>query len=154
MKMTKAPALLLCLVLLFSFSSCKNKNKDEKPFIEDIVQNASAVYINGKQTDTLEASYGAFEGKQGDYIEFRFANPQKINTVLITEKTATVRQFNIFATIDGKETLIYTGKHILQENIQFEAVDATALKIQIVNTQIGNNNFIIQGINAYNLTEV
>ncbi len=154
MKTTKAASLLLCFILLFTLVSCKKEEKEERPFIEDIIQNATAVYINGNQANTLEASYGAFQGKQGDYIEFRFSAPQKIDTVSITEKTATVRQFNIYATIDGKETLIYTGKHILQENIQFEPVNVTTLKVEIVNTQIGNDNFIIQGITAYNLTEV
>ena len=154
MKTIKIISLLTCFVLLFTLAACDSKENEDKVTIDNVLQNAVSVHINGAEVNTVEASYGAFEGKQGDYIEFRFAGPQKIDTVFITEKTATVRQFNIYATIDDKETLIYTGKHILAENIKFEPVNATALKVEIVNTEIGNDNFVIQNISAYDLTEV
>ena len=57
--------------------------------------------------------------------------------------------FNVFAEVDGRFKLIYTDKLILNENITVEETTATALKIQIVNTEIGNDNFIIQGVSAY-----
>ena len=96
---------------------------------------------------------GAFEGKQGDYIIFRFDEEQTFNTVFINEKTTSVRQYNIFAEVDGKFKLIYTDKLILNENIVIEETTATAIKIQIVNTEIGNDHFIIQGVSAYNTKE-
>lgn len=119
--------------------------------ITDIITAADSILINGEQTHTVEAEMGAFQGKQGDYIEFRFSQPQEFNTVFINEKTASVMQFNIFAEVDGKFELIYTGKQILNENISLETTCATALKVQIVNTKIGNDGFKIQGISAYNL---
>ena len=96
---------------------------------------------------------GAFQGGQGDYIEFRFKEPQTFNTVFINEKSTSVRQFNIYAEVDGRYKLIYTSKMILNENIAVEKTTATALKIEIVNTEIGNDSFTIQGINAYNIEE-
>ncbi len=132
--------LIICLL-----SSCGGDR------VEDIIATAETVLINGKEVDTVEASMGAFQGKQGDYIEFRFPEEQTFNTVFINEKSTSVRQFNIFAEVDGKFKLIYTDKLILNENIAVEETTATAIKIQIVNTEIGNDNFIIQGINAYNI---
>lgn len=134
--------LIICL-----FSSCGGER------ITDVISTAETVLINGEEVDTVEASMGAFQGKQGDYIEFRFPEEQTFNTVFISEKSTTVRQFNIFAEVDGRFKLIYTSKLIVNENIQVEETTATALKIQIVNTEIGNDNFIIQGISAYNLVE-
>ena len=104
--------LIICL-----FSSCGGNR------IVDIVTTAEAVLINGKAVDTVEASMGAFEGKQGDYIEFRFSEEQTFNTVFINE------------------------------NIAIEETTATALKIEIVNTEIGNDHFIIQGISAYQIEQ-
>lgn len=149
MKRIKLFPLLLCFVMLISFSACKEE--EEAPRITDIIQEANSVYINDKKVETVEASLGAFQGKQGDYIEFRFNSEKEINTFFITEKTTSVRQFNIYAEIDGKLTLIYTGKHIFQENIVVDTVTATAIRVEIVNTEIGNDNFIIQGISAYNI---
>ena len=134
--------LIICL-----FASCGRER------IVDVVSTAETVLINGEEVDTVEASMGAFQGKQGDYIEFRFEEKQTFNTVFITEKTATIRQFNIYAEVDGKYKLIHTGKVILNENISFEAVTATALKLEIVNTQIGNDSFTIQDVSAYNIIE-
>lgn len=96
---------------------------------------------------------GAFQGKQGDYIEFRFDEEQTFNTVFINEKSTSVRQYNIFAEVDGEFKLIHTDKLIINENIAVEETTATALKIQIVNTEIGNDNFIIQGVSAYNIEQ-
>ena len=152
MKKIKLTALLLTLTLVATFL-CGCSDKTEKNRVTDIIREAAVVSINGVESDTVEAQMGAFQGKQGDYIEFRFSEPQTFNTVFITEKTATVRQFNIYAEIDSKYTLVYTGKHILQENIKIEAVTATAFKLEIVNTQIGNDNFIIQNVSAYNIFE-
>lgn len=134
--------LLICL-----FTSCGRER------IVDVVSTAETVLINGEEVDTVEASMGAFQGKQGDYIEFRFEEAQTFNTVFINEKSTSIRQYNIFAEVDGKFKLIYTDKLILNENISVEETTATALKIQIVNTEIGNDSFIIQGINAYNIEE-
>ncbi len=139
--------LMICSVL---FTACSD-NKRER--IINVIDNSSQVLINDVASNTVEASLGAFEGKQGAYIEFIFNEPQEFNTIHIIEKTATVRQFNIYAEIDGKYTLIYTGKNILNDNITVEKTVATALKIEIVNTQIGNDNFIIQGVSAYNIKE-
>ncbi len=151
MKRIKILCLLVAIVLLVTaFSACGKVDENK---ITDIIHEAELVYVNGVANSTVEASMGAFQGKQGDYIEFRFAEPQTFNTVFITEKTATVRQFNIYAEIDGKYTLVYTGKVILQENITIDTVTADALKLEIVNTQIGNDNFIIQSISAYNIVE-
>lgn len=139
---------LLCVInLLFgTFSGC-NGSSDEG--VSDIITAADEVYINGTLTDTVEARTGAFQGKQGDYIEFRFDEPWMFNTVFINEKTATIRQYNIYAEIDGKYTLVYTGKNVLQENIVVEPVMVTGFKLEIVNTAIGDDNFVIQGISAY-----
>ena len=134
--------LIICLL-----SSCGGDR------VEDIIATAETVLINGKEVDTVEASMGAFQGKQGDYIEFRFPEEQTFNTVFINEKSTSVRQFNIFAEVDGKFKVIYTDKLIINENIAVEETTATAIKIQIVNTEIGNDNFIIQGISAYNLEQ-
>lgn len=134
--------LILCL-----FSSCGSDK------IIDVVNTAETVLINGEKIDTVEASMGAFQGKQGDYIEFRFPKEQTFNTIFINEKSTTVRQYNIYAEVDGKFKLIYTDKLIVNDNIAVEKTTATALKIQIVNTEIGNDNFIIQGISAYNIEQ-
>ena len=134
--------LITCL-----FSSCGGER------IVDVVSTAEAVLINGEEVDTVEASMGAFQGKQGDYIEFRFPEEQTFNTVFINEKSTSVRQYNIFAEVDGRFKLIYTDKLIVNDNIKVEETTATALKIQIVNTEIGNDNFIIQGVSAYNIEE-
>jgi hypothetical protein len=64
-----------------------------------------------------------------------------------------VRQFNISAEIDGEFQLIYTGKLLMAENITFDTVTATAIRFTVVNTEIGADEFVIQGINAYNITE-
>lgn len=146
-KIFKTLSIVLCLLILASsFCSCGNKRER----IVDVISTASSVFINGEQNETVEASMGAFKGKQGDSIEFRFDEPQEFNTVFITEKTATVRQFNIFAEIDGEFQLIYTGKLITAENITFDTVTATAFKFTVVNTEIGSDEFVIQGISAYN----
>ena len=139
---------MLCVInLLFgTFSGC-NGSSDEG--VSDIITAADEVYINGTLTDTVEARTGAFQGKQGDYIEFRFDEPWMFNTVFINEKTATIRQYNIYAEIDGKYTLVHTGKNVLQENIVVEPVMVTGFKLEIVNTAIGDDNFVIQGISAY-----
>lgn len=121
--------------------------------ITDVITTAETVLINGKEVDTVEASMGAFQGRQGDCIEFRFKEPQTFNTVFINEKSTSVRQFNIYAEVDGQFKLIYTSKLILNDNIAVERTTATALKIEIVNTEIGNDSFTIQGINAYNIEE-
>ena len=134
--------LVICL-----FSSCGGDR------VEDIIATAETVIVKGEVVDTVEASMGAFQGKQGDYIEFRFDEPQTFNTVFINEKTASVRQFNIFAEVNGKYKLIFTDKLIINENIAVEETTATAIKIQIVNTEIGNDNFIIQGVSAYNIEQ-
>ncbi len=139
---------LLCVInlLLGTFSGC-NGNSDEG--VSDIITAATEVYINGVLTDTVEARMGAFQGKQGDYIEFKFSEPWMFNTVFINEKTATIRQYNIYAEIDGKYTLVHTGKNVFQENIIVEPVMVTGFKLEIVNTAIGDDNFVIQGISAY-----
>ena len=139
---------LLCVInLLFgTFSGC-NGSSDEG--VSDIITAADEVYINGILTDTVEARMGAFQGKQGDYIEFHFNEPWMFNTVFINEQTATIRQYNIYAEIDGKYTLVHTGKNVLQEDITVEPVMVTGFKLEIVNTAIGDDNFVIQGISAY-----
>lgn len=133
------------ILIIGIFSSCGGNR------IVDVVNTAETVLINGEEVDTVEASMGAFQGKQGDYIEFRFPEEETFNTVFINEKSTSIRQYNIFAEVDGEFKLIYTDKLITNENIAVEETTATALKIQIVNTEIGNDNFIIQGINAYNI---
>ena len=138
---------LSLLLIICIFSSCGGDK------IIDVVNNAETVLINGEKVDTVEASMGAFQGKQGDYIEFRFPEEQTFNTVFITEKSTTVRQYNIYAEVDGKFKLIHTDKLIVNDNISVEKTTATAIKIEIVNTEIGNDNFIIQGVSAYNIEE-
>ena len=151
MKKTKIIAVVIALLTIATvFSGCRNK--DEKKIV-NIIQNAESVYINETESTTVEAYLGAFEGSQGDFIEFKFTEPQTFNTVFIAEKTATVRQYNIYAEVDGKYKLVHTGKHIFQENITLEETTATALKLEIVNTQIGDDHFIIQGFSAYNIPE-
>ena len=135
------------LLIICLFSSCGSNR------IVDIVSTAETVIVKGEVVDTVEASMGAFEGKQGDYIEFRFDEEQTFNTVFINEKSTSVRQYNIFAEVDGEFKLIYTDKLIMNDNIAVEETTATALKIQIVNTEIGNDNFIIQGVSAYNIEQ-
>ncbi len=149
-KTLKLTIVFLCLAVL-TLSLCGCGQKREK--IVDVISTATAVFICGEQVETVEASMGAFKGNQGDFIEFRFDEPQSFNTVFISEKTAAVRQYNIFAEIDGEFQLIYTGKLITAESITFDTVTATAFKFTVVNTEIGNDEFIIQGISAYNLTE-
>lgn len=141
-------SIISTLLIIGLFSSCGSDR------ILDIVTTAELVLINGEAVDTVEASMGAFQGKQSDYIEFRFPEEQTFNTIFINEKSTSVRQYNIFAEVDGEFKLIYTDKLILNENIAVEQTTATALKIQIVNTDIGNDNFIIQGISAYNIEEI
>lgn len=136
---------ILILLIACTLSACGGNT------IEDVVTTAEVVLINGEQVNTVEAAMGAFQGKQGDYIEFRFDEAKTFNTVFINEKSTSVRQYNIFAEVDGRYKLIYTDKLILNENIAVEEITATALKIQIVNTEIGNDSFIIQGISAYNI---
>ena len=142
--------IFLCLVILIT-SLCGCSQKREK--IVDVITLATSVYVCGEKSETVEAFMGAFKGKQGDSIEFYFDEPQTFNTVFITEKTATVRQFNISAEIDGEFQLIYTGKLLMAENITFDTVTATAIRFTVVNTEIGADEFVIQGINAYNITE-
>lgn len=147
----KALALILCIIIPLGLCACGNNANEAK--ITDVVAQAQSVAINGKATDTVEARLGAFQGKQGDYIEFFLNEPTEFNTLFIAEKTATIRQYNIFAKVDGKYQLIHTGKNILNDNIYFDAITATAIKVQIVNTEIGNDNFVIQGISAYNIPQ-
>lgn len=135
------------LLIICLFSSCGGNR------IEDVITTAEAVLINGEEVDTVEASMGAFQGKQGDYIEFHFPEEQTFNTVFINEKSTSVRQYNIFAEVDGQFRLIHTDKLILNENISVEETTATAIKIQIVNTEIGNDEFTIQGVSAYNIEQ-
>ena len=72
----------VCIVLILTlFTSCGGEK------IVDVVNNAETVLINGNEVDTVEASMGAFQGKQGDYIEFRFEDEQTFNTVFINEKS-------------------------------------------------------------------
>ncbi len=143
-------ALLSIAVLITLFSACGNTKKEK---ITDILRDANQVLINGEASNTVEASLGAFEGEQGAFIEFIFPEERTFNTIYIIEKTATVRQFNIYAEIEGKYKLIYTGKNILNENIVVDTVSATALKLEIINTQIGDNHFIIQGVSVYDIKE-
>ncbi len=143
-------ALLAVLLALAALAGC---SKDAGGRVTDVASAAQTVRINGVIADTVEAQSGAFEGKQGDTIEFEFAEPETFNTVFIIEKTTTVRQFNIYAKVDGLDKLVYTGKRIVAENCEFETVEATALKIEILNTEIGDDHFIIQGISCYCLGE-
>ena len=143
---------LLCITsLLVGISSGCSANSDDG--VSDIITAATEVYVNGVLTDTVEARMGAFQGKQGDYIEFKFDQPWMFNTVFINEKTATIRQYNIYAEIDGKYTLVHTGKNVFQENIIVDPVMVTGFKLEIVNTAIGDDNFVIQGISAYYISQ-
>lgn len=143
---------LLCIMSLLAcvFSGCKPGSDNS---VSDIITAATEVYVNGVLTDTVEARMGAFQGKQGDYIEFKFDQPWMFNTVFINEKTATIRQYNIYAEIDGKYTLVHTGKNVFQENIIVDPVMVTGFKLEIVNTAIGDDNFVIQGISAYYISQ-
>lgn len=150
MKKTKAISLILAIITLISICGC---GKADENRIEDIITLADEVKISGKTVDTVEAKMGAFQGKQGDYIEFIFSEEQTFNTIHITEKTTSIRQFNIYADVNGDYKLLYTGKHVLNEEIAVEETTTTAIKIHILNTEIGNDSFAITGINAYNLQE-
>lgn len=141
----KSISVILLFVFLFTvFTACRGKGT-----VSDFAQTAQTVLINGKEATTVESRMGAFEGKQGDTVEFIFEEPKTINAVYIIEKTASVKQFNVYAEIDGEYKLIYTGKEIVAEYCTFEEVTATAVKIQIVNTDIGKDTFILQGISIY-----
>ena len=150
MKRIKIISLVLALVCIISFCSC---GKDKEDRIEDIITIADSVSINGENVDTVEARMGAFEGSQGDYIEFKFSEAQTFNTVFINEKTTSIRQFNIYAEVDGQYMLIYTGKNVFNNEIAVEETTATAIKFEVVNTEIGNDAFTIIGISAYNIEE-
>ncbi len=146
-KYIKVFSLFLIIALSISiFAACGNN----APKITDVISIASTVKINGEAVDTVEARMGAFKGKQGDYIEFLFDEEVSFDSFFVNEKTTSVRQFNIYALEGDKYRLIHTGKNITIENIVFESVTTTAIKVVIVNTEIGNDNFIIQGISAYN----
>ncbi len=147
--MKRITAVLLCVILLVSFTAC---GKDGG--VTDAIGTNKTVLINGEEVDTVEASMGAFQGKQGAYIEFRFSEPQVIDTYFIIEKTTSVRQFNIYAEVDGKFKCVYTGRNILNEEIKTEPETATAVKLEILNTQIGNDAFTITSVSAYNSQEV
>ncbi len=147
-KIIKASAVIVIIsILCFAFSSCKEAENENA--IVDVITLASEVGINGEKVNTVEASMGAFKGSQGDYIEFFFDEPVTFNSFFINEKTTSIRQYNIYAMTDGKYELIHTGKHVTIENIALEPVTATAVKFVVVNTEIGNDEFIIQGISAY-----
>jgi hypothetical protein len=139
--------IVIISVLCCAFSSCKNVQNENA--IVDVITLASTVSINGEKTNTVEASLGAFKGSQGDYIEFFFDEAVTFNSFFINEKTTSIRQYNIYAMVDNKYKLIHTGKHVTIENIYFDPVTTTAIKFVIVNTEIGNDEFIIQGISAY-----
>ncbi|MBS7359916.1 MAG: hypothetical protein KIG53_04840 [Oscillospiraceae bacterium] len=146
--MKRSICCILCLILMVcAFSSCRYNGG-----ITDVTTAEKTVYINGEEVNTVEAGLGAFKGKMGDYIEFKFNEPQTFNTVFITEKTTTIRQFNIFILDEtGNYKLVYTGKNVFNEDITIDTVTTTAVKVTIVNTQIDKDEFIIQGINMYNL---
>lgn len=149
-KMKRSICLVLCLILtICTLSSCRYNGG-----VTDVTTAEKTVYINGEEVDTVEASLGAFQGKMGDYIEFKFNEPQTFNTVFITEKTTTIRQFNIFILDEtGNYKLVYTGKNVFNEDITIDTVTTTAVKVTIVNTQIDKDEFIVQGINIYNLEQ-
>lgn len=150
MKTVKFTALLLALMCIVSLCSCGENDENR---ITDIITIADSVSINGETVDTVEARMGAFEGKQGDYIEFRFSEAQTFNTVFINEKTTSIRQFNIYAEVDGQYTLIYTGKNVFNSEIPVDETTATAIKFEVVNTEIGNDAFTVIGISAYSIKE-
>lgn len=143
MKRAFAAVLALCLIIITA--ACGNDNNR----IPNVISSAVSVSINGEKSDTVEAAMGAFQGSQGDYIEFFFDEEVTFNTFFISEKTTSVRQYNIYALTGDKYKLIHTGKHITAENITFDTVSTTAIKVVILNTEIGNDSFIIQGISAY-----
>ena len=98
-KALKLTSVILCFaVLVLILCGCSQKREK----IVDVITTATSVYVCGEKNETVEASMGAFKGKQGDFIEFRFDEPQTFNTVFITEKTVTVRQYNLYAEIDGE----------------------------------------------------
>lgn len=150
MKATRITSLVLALICIISLCSCSEEDTER---VEDIITIADTVSINGEAVDTVEARMGAFEGSQGDYIEFKFTEAQTFNTVFINEKTTSIRQFNIYAEVDGQYMLIYTGKNVLNIEIPVEETTATAIKFEVVNTEIGNDAFTIIGISAYNIQE-
>lgn len=150
MKATRIISLLLALVCILSLCGC---GEDDTNRVEDIITIADSVSINGETVDTVEARMGAFEGSQGDYIEFKFSEAQTFNTVFVNEKTTSIRQFNIYAEVDGQYKLIYTGKNVFNNEIPVEETTATAIKFEVVNTEIGNDAFTIIGISAYNIQE-
>ena len=150
MKATRIISLLLALVCILSLCGC---GEDDTNRVEDIITIADSVSINGKSVDTVEARMGAFEGSQGDYIEFKFSEAQTFNTVFVNEKTTSIRQFNIYAEVDGQYKLIYTGKNVFNNEIPVEETTATAIKFEVVNTEIGNDAFTVIGISAYNIQE-
>lgn len=150
MKVTRITSLVLALICIISLCSCSEEDTER---VEDIITFADTVSINGEAVDTVEARMGAFEGSQGDYIEFKFSEAQTFNTVFINEKTTSIRQFNIYAEVDGQYMLIYTGKNVLNIEIPVEETTATAIKFEVVNTEIGNDAFTIIGISAYNIQE-
>ena len=141
--------IIALVTITVCFTGCAGNKED----VSEVISSAQKVLINGTEVYTVEARMGAFQGKQGDYIEFIFSEPQKINTVHIIEKTTSVRQFNIYADEDGKYKLLHTGKTIFNDTIPVEETETSAIKIVILNTEIGNDNFIIQGITAYNITD-
>lgn len=150
MKATRIISLLLALVCILSLCGC---GEDDADRVEDIITIADSVSINGETVDTVEARMGAFEGSQGDYIEFKFSEAQTFNTVFVNEKTTSIRQFNIYAEVDGQYKLIYTGKNVFNNEIAVEETTATAIKFEVVNTEIGNDAFTVIGISAYNIQE-
>ena len=150
MKATRIISLLLALVCILSLCGC---GEDDTNRVEDIITIADSVSINGETVDTVEARMGAFEGSQGDYIEFKFSEAQTFNTVFVNEKTTSIRQFNIYAEVDGQYKLIYTGKNVFNNEIAVEETTATAIKFEVVNTEIGNDAFTVIGISAYNIQE-
>ena len=62
-------------------------------------------------------------------------------------------QIKIHEEYGGVIPEIAAREHLEAVNIAVEETTATALKIQIVNTEIGNDNFIIQGVSAYNIEQ-
>ena len=143
--MKKAFSVFLVLCVIIITTACGNDNNR----IPNVISSAASVSINGEKSDTVEAAMGAFEGSQGDYIEFFFDEEVTFNTFFISEKTTSVRQYNNYALTGDRYRLIHTGKHITSENIALDTVTTTAIKVVILNTEIGNDSFVIQGISAY-----
>lgn len=150
-KAFKSVSFLLLLVIILSLlASCGSG----KGGITEVISLAESVKINGEAVDTVEARMGAFQGKQGDYIEFFFNEEITFDSFFINEKTTSVRQFNIYVLENDKYKLVHTGKSITIENIRFdESISTTAVKLVIVNTEIGEE-FIIQGVSAYDTSNV